>query len=94
MSARRAKVMGRFSQLAVAATRLALEDAKVPEVMSKNMAICFGTSVSGLEVAVDGVHDFVAKGPGEDKALDSFLSIPRMRPLAIWPSNLESTAPL
>jgi 3-oxoacyl-[acyl-carrier-protein] synthase II len=67
MSARRAKVMGRFSQLAVAATRLALEDALIPEYMSKRMAICFGTSVSGLEVAVDGVQDFVAKGPGEIK---------------------------
>jgi 3-oxoacyl-[acyl-carrier-protein] synthase II len=67
MSARRAKVMGRFSQLAVAATRLALEDAQAPVSLSKNMAICFGTSVSGLEVAVDGVHDFVAKGAGEIK---------------------------
>jgi 3-oxoacyl-[acyl-carrier-protein] synthase II len=64
MSARRAKVMSRFSQLAVAATRLAMEDAGVPASMSKSMAICFGTSVSGLEIAVDGVQDFVAKGPG------------------------------
>src|ERR1700675_5016490 len=46
MSARRAKVMSRFSQLAVAATRLALEDAQIPASMSKSMAICFGTSVS------------------------------------------------
>jgi 3-oxoacyl-[acyl-carrier-protein] synthase II len=67
MSARRARAMGRFSQFAVAATRLALEDSLIPEPMSKGMAICFGTSVSGLEVAVDGVHDFVAKGPGEIK---------------------------
>ena len=39
----------------------------MPEAMSKSMAICFGTSVSGLAVAVDGVQDFAAKGPGEIK---------------------------
>jgi 3-oxoacyl-[acyl-carrier-protein] synthase II len=64
MNGRRAKAMSRFSQLGIAATRLALEDSGVPASVWQNMAICFGTSVSGLEVAVDGVQDFVAKGPG------------------------------
>jgi 3-oxoacyl-[acyl-carrier-protein] synthase II len=64
MSARRSKAMGRFSQFAVAATRLALEDSGIAVPAVERMAVCFGTSVSGLEVAVDGVQDFVAKGPG------------------------------
>src|SRR4026209_458460 len=57
INSRRLKNMSRFSQLAVAAARLALEDSGrrgVPD----NLAICFGTSVSGLEVAVDGVQEF------------------------------------
>lgn len=64
MSTRRAKAMTRFSQLAVAATRLAFEDSRIPTTVWQRMAICFGTSVSGLQVAVDGVQDFIAKGPG------------------------------
>ena len=64
ISSRRGKHMGRFSQLAVAATRLALEDSGIYGAMTQKMAISFGTSVSGLEVAVDGVHDFLAKGHG------------------------------
>jgi 3-oxoacyl-[acyl-carrier-protein] synthase II len=66
MSAPNVKVMGRFSQLAVAATRLALLDAKVsitPD-LSGHTAICLGTSVAGLQVAVEGVEDFTSHGPG------------------------------
>jgi len=66
MSAPNVKVMGRFSQLAVAATRLALLDAKVsitPD-LSGHTAICLGTSVAGLQVAVEGVEDFASHGPG------------------------------
>jgi 3-oxoacyl-[acyl-carrier-protein] synthase II len=64
ISSRRAKTMGRFSQLAVAATRLALDDSGMQRARTRKMAISFGTSVSGLEIAVDGVRDFLAKGHG------------------------------
>jgi len=49
MAARKARVMGRFSQLAVAATRLALDDARlvITKSLSSQIAICYGTSVSG-----------------------------------------------
>lgn len=49
MAARKAKVMGRFSQLAVAATRLALDDAHlvIAAGLSSHVAVCYGTSVSG-----------------------------------------------
>lgn len=49
MSARKAKKMGRFSQLAVAATRLAFEDAglKVDSHLSSQTSIFYGTSVNG-----------------------------------------------
>src|SRR5262249_25592097 len=49
-TASKARKMARFSQLALAATRLALADSKVsllPSVASQTF-ICFGTSVSGL----------------------------------------------
>lgn len=66
MGSRRARIMGRFSQLAVAATRLALQDAElsIGAGLSRNTAICLGTSVAGLQVAVEGVQDFVSHGPG------------------------------
>src|SRR3989304_27242 len=66
ISSRRAKMMGRFSQFALAATRLALDDAglSITASLSERTAICYGTSVAGLEVAVAGVEDFIARGPG------------------------------
>jgi 3-oxoacyl-[acyl-carrier-protein] synthase II len=64
ISRRHLKTMTRFSQFAVASARLALDDAELP--MSPNQtgrtAICYGTSVSGLEVAVQGVQDVIAQG--------------------------------
>lgn len=67
ISKRRAKAIGRFSQLAVAAARLALEDSGIHAAAIQKMAISFGTSVAGLEIAVEGVHDFLAKGHGQIK---------------------------
>lgn len=66
ISNRRAKMMGRFSQFALAGTRLALDDAglSITESLSQRTAICYGTSIAGLEVAVTGVEDFIARGPG------------------------------
>jgi len=55
VSARSAKTAARFSQFALAATRLALTDSKLsigPSLASET-AICYGTSVSGSEVAED-----------------------------------------
>jgi 3-oxoacyl-[acyl-carrier-protein] synthase II len=66
---RRVSMMGRFSQFALAATRLALEDSglSISKSLGSRMAICYGTSVAGLELAVAGVEQFVAKGPGNIK---------------------------
>ncbi len=49
ISARKVKMMGRFSQFAVAATRLALDDAKlsITPSLSSEMAISYGTSAAG-----------------------------------------------
>ena len=49
MSLKKAKMMGRFSQFAVAATRLALDDAKlsITPSLSSQTTICYGTSVNG-----------------------------------------------
>lgn len=62
MSARKARTMGRFSQFAVVATQLALDDAKllITPSLSPEVTICYGTSVNGLgdvfETAVEDVR--------------------------------------
>jgi 3-oxoacyl-[acyl-carrier-protein] synthase II len=49
LTARAAKTAARFSQFAIAATRLALDDSKLSlnATLSPKTAICYGTSVSG-----------------------------------------------
>jgi 3-oxoacyl-[acyl-carrier-protein] synthase II len=66
LSSRKAKMMARFSQFGVVATKLALEDARlsITPSLSQQVAICYGTSVAGLELAVAGVYDFIDKGTG------------------------------
>lgn len=61
INARKAKMMARFSQFAIAATRLAIEDAKlsITPSLSREITICYGTSVNGggdiVEEAVEGL---------------------------------------
>jgi 3-oxoacyl-[acyl-carrier-protein] synthase II len=64
IGSRKAKMMGRFSQLALAATRLALEDAtlSITTSLSQATAICYGTSVAGLELVFAGYPDFLKGG--------------------------------
>jgi 3-oxoacyl-[acyl-carrier-protein] synthase II len=61
---RQAKVMARFSQLALAATRLALEDANltITPTLSPATGIFYGTSVAGLQLVFDGYPDFLKGG--------------------------------
>jgi len=49
---RKARRMARFSQFALAATRLAFDDAhfSVTPSLSSNIAICYGTSIIGMDV--------------------------------------------
>jgi 3-oxoacyl-[acyl-carrier-protein] synthase II len=55
VSAKAAKTAARFSQFAVAATRLALEDSKLSmgPSLAPDTAICYGTSVSGVGDVAD-----------------------------------------
>jgi 3-oxoacyl-[acyl-carrier-protein] synthase II len=64
ITTRRAKIMGRFSQFALAATRLALEDAhlSITPALSRRTAICYGTSVAGLEIVFEGLPEFLKGG--------------------------------
>jgi 3-oxoacyl-[acyl-carrier-protein] synthase II len=66
ISTRKTRTMARFSQFAVIATKLALEDARlaITQSLSGDVAICYGTSVAGLELAVAGVYDFIERGTG------------------------------
>jgi 3-oxoacyl-[acyl-carrier-protein] synthase II len=61
LSHRRTRIMGRFSQFALAATRLALEDAhlSITPALASKTAICYGTSVAGLEIVFAGYPDFL-----------------------------------
>ena len=64
VSHRRARTMGRFSQFAIAATRLALEDANlaITPTISTKTGISYGTSVAGLDLVFAGFPDFTASG--------------------------------
>jgi 3-oxoacyl-[acyl-carrier-protein] synthase II len=64
VSHRRTKIMGRFSQFALAATRLAIEDAhlSITPALSRSTGICYGTSVAGLELVFAGFPDFQKGG--------------------------------
>lgn len=66
ISSRKVRMMARFSQFAVVATQLALEDARlsITPALSGDVTICYGTSVAGLELAVAGVYDFTQRGVG------------------------------
>ncbi len=65
ISARKAKMMGRFSQFAIAATQLALEDAKlsITPSLSSEIAICYGNSVNGGgDIAAEGMEALLREG--------------------------------
>jgi 3-oxoacyl-[acyl-carrier-protein] synthase II len=67
MTGRRAKTMGRFSQFAVAATRLALEDAKVniDTTLSSSTSIFYGTSINGGgDIAARALEGLIREGVG------------------------------
>jgi 3-oxoacyl-[acyl-carrier-protein] synthase II len=67
MTARRAKTMGRFSQFAVAATRLALEDANlnIDTTLSSSTSIFYGTSINGGgDIAARALEGLIREGVG------------------------------
>ncbi len=65
MTARKAKMMGRFSQLAVGATRLAFEDAHltISGDLSSSTSIFYGTSINGGgDVAATALENLLRDG--------------------------------
>jgi 3-oxoacyl-[acyl-carrier-protein] synthase II len=65
VSPRKAKTMGRFSQFAVAATRLALDDAKLSLTaqISEQVGVAYGTSLAGVgDLASEIFRGFGAYG--------------------------------
>jgi 3-oxoacyl-[acyl-carrier-protein] synthase II len=65
ISAKQARVMARFSQLAVASTRLALEDASlsITPALAAKTTVCFGNSSTGLgDVATEGFEALSKEG--------------------------------
>jgi 3-oxoacyl-[acyl-carrier-protein] synthase II len=85
LSVRAAKTAARFSQFAIAATRLALDDSKltIDGTLSSDVAICYGTSVSG----VGDVADEAAR------TLHSAEGVAGMKPWAVleYPSHAASS---
>lgn len=64
MSHRQARELWRFSQFALAASRMALEDAKFPisPTNADRVAACFGTCVNGFDQVESAQHIFRANG--------------------------------
>jgi len=65
MSSRKAKMMGRFTQFAVAATRLAFEDAdvRVSPDLAPAMSVFYGTSINGGgDVAAGALQSLIKEG--------------------------------
>jgi 3-oxoacyl-[acyl-carrier-protein] synthase II len=66
MSARKGKTMGRFSQLAIAAGRLAIDDAalSITEPLASRTTVCFGNSANGVgDIAADTIETLRIQGP-------------------------------
>jgi len=66
ISARKAKMMGRFSQLALASARLAVEDAalRITSSLAPQTTICFGTAASGVgDIAESTMEALRVGGP-------------------------------
>jgi 3-oxoacyl-[acyl-carrier-protein] synthase II len=66
LSARTAKTAARFSQFAIAATRLALDDSalRLSSSLAAQTAICYGTSVSGVGDVADEAARALYRGTG------------------------------
>ncbi|MGY6529176.1 MAG: beta-ketoacyl-ACP synthase II [Cyanobacterium sp.] len=66
MDKKEAKRMARFSQFAVATSKMALEDAKlvIDDSNAHDIGIVIGTGVGGLKVMEDQQEVLLAKGPG------------------------------
>ncbi len=54
----------RFSQLAIAAARLALEDAGSPEPAAERAGVVFGTGIGGIETLLAQHSVMLERGPG------------------------------
>ena len=66
LSAKLSRTMGRFTQFAVAATRMGLEDARleITPLLSNQTVICYGTSIAGGgDIAADTMEILLCKGP-------------------------------
>jgi 3-oxoacyl-[acyl-carrier-protein] synthase II len=85
LSVRTAKTAARFSQFAIAATRLALDDARLSLTVSlaSETAICYGTSVSGIGDIADEAA----------RALHGSTGIGGIKPWAVleYPSHAASS---
>jgi 3-oxoacyl-[acyl-carrier-protein] synthase II len=85
LSSRTAKVAARFSQFAIAATRLALVDSRlsIGPSLAADTAICYGTSVSGVGDIADEAARALYKGAG----------VTAMKPWAVleYPSHAASS---
>lgn len=85
MSKNRAKFIGRASQLAVAATKLALDDAKLENktISSHKTSVCLGTTMGEIQSIEKANHEWVKSGQGAVGNLSLYQS-----PISNIPSNV------
>lgn len=85
VSKKRSRLMGRTSQLAIAATRLALEDAKLSKdaMINDTTSVCMGTTMGEIQ-SVEGADHLWVKS-GRDKVKNMSL---HQSPVNNIPSNI------
>jgi 3-oxoacyl-[acyl-carrier-protein] synthase II len=72
MPAKEVRRMDRFAQFAVAASRMAFDDAKFSDFDATRMGVRLGTNIGGIGYAEDQYNVLLEKGP---RALSPFLAI-------------------
>lgn len=85
ISKRRANIMGRASQLAVSATKLALEDAKFENsfISERITSVCLGTTMGEIQSIEKADHDWIKSGLNEFNNMNLYQS-----PVNNLPSNV------
>lgn len=79
MSAKVVKRTDRFTQLAIAATQLAMDDAGLPlEDRSKRRGVYIGTAIGGVATMIDGCYTLRTQGLGRLSAFTVQMMLPNI----------------
>jgi len=85
---------GRGTQMAIAATKLALEDAKLPadKIASKRVGVCLGTTMADIQALESANTEWIEQG-NDAFGLPGLSNIPAAQLLPTLVHSLIFTAP-